>query len=457
METQFEKVTPYDEFNLRVPEEAFPRTGMSARAAAALVISDEWTDTNPQLNMSSFVTTFAEPEALETAQRNMFKNYIDHDMYPQLFAMETRMVRWLHRLWNGPRDVEPYGTATVGSSEACMLAGLTHKWNWRERREKAGKDASRPNLVTGGNVQIVWKKFMRYFDVEPRIAPLKPGKYRLTADDLNHYVDENTIAVVAIAGQTFTGEDDDFAGIHAWLDDYERRTGISIPMHIDAASGGFVHPFLYPDYRWDFRLPRVQSINASGHKYGLTPPGLGWVIFRERKVFNENLVFYVNYLGGEMPTATLNFSRNAFQIAVQYYQFLRLGFDGYRRVMQHTLDNALALREQLVKSGYFHILNDTQHIPVVAVTLDKDVTRFNEFDISNKVREKGWVLSAYTMPPNAETVRTLRVVVRPHINRTAAQNLGRDIVAACDYLAKHGGNATPPLLHGAAHAAPAKC
>ncbi|MFX1699999.1 pyridoxal-dependent decarboxylase [Paraburkholderia sp. A1RO-1] len=198
MSLDFEKITPYDEFNLPVPQDEFPATGMSARAAAALVESDEWTDTNPVLNMSSFVTTFAEPEALETAKRNIFKNYIDHDMYPQLFAMETRMVRWLHKLWNGPRDAEPYGTATVGSSEACMLAGLAHKWNWKQQREKAGKDASRPNLVTGGNVQIVWKKFMRYFDVEPRIVPLKPGQYSLTADDLGQYVDENTIAVVAI-------------------------------------------------------------------------------------------------------------------------------------------------------------------------------------------------------------------------------------------------------------------
>jgi glutamate decarboxylase len=439
MSTPQEILAPHDEFNLSMSEREFPCIGMSARAAAAFVISDEWTDTNPQLNMSSFEMNFAEPEVMETAKRNFLKNYVDHDMHPQLFAMETRMVRWLHALWNGPKNVEPYGMATVGSSEACLLAGLAHKWNWRRSRTEAGKDASRPNLVTGGNVQIVWKKFMRYFDVEPRIVPLAPGKYRLTAEDLNHYVDENTIAVVAIAGQVFTGEDDDFAGIHAWLDDYERRTGVSIPMHIDAASGGFVHPFLYPDYRWDFRLPRVQSINASGHKYGLTPPGLGWLIFRERKVFNDELVFHVNYHGGEMPTTTLNFSRNAFQIAVQYYQFLRLGFDGYRRVMRQTLDNALALREQLVGSGYFDILNDTQHIPVVAVKLAKHTTQFNEFDVSNKVREKGWLLSAYAMPPNAETVRALRVVVRPHLSHNVTHNLGRDIIGACQFLAQHGG------------------
>ncbi|OZI42435.1 glutamate decarboxylase [Bordetella genomosp. 5] len=452
--------TPYDQFNIHVPENEFPRNGISARAAQALVLSDEWTDTNPMLNMSSFVTTFAEPEAQAVAHKNMFKNYIDHDMYPQLFAMEQRMVRWLHELWNGPKSVEPYGTATVGSSEACMLAGLAHKWNWRQAREKAGKDATRPNMVTGGNVQIVWKKFLRYFDVEPRIVPLKPGQYTLTAEQLDEYVDENTIAVVAIAGQTFTGEDDDIQGIHDWLDAYEARTGISIPMHIDGASGGFVNPFLYPDYKWDFRLPRVMSINASGHKYGLTPPGLGWVVFRERKIFNEDLVFYVNYLGGEMPTATLNFSRNSFQVAVQYYQFLRLGFDGFRRVMQRTLDNAVALRQKLVDSGYFTIMNDTQRIPVVAVTLHDKYKNFNEFDVSAKVREKGWVISAYSMPPDAEEVRSLRVVLRPHINYNVSMLLANDIIKACQYLEQHGGSATPPELHGhhdELKTSPAKC
>jgi glutamate decarboxylase len=366
-------------------------------------------------------------------------------------------VRWLHDLWNGPKNVEPYGTATVGSSEACMLGGLAHKWNWREKRQKAGKDTSRPNMVTGGNVQIVWKKFMKYFDVEPRIVPLKPGNYRLAAERLEKYVDENTICVVAIAGQTFTGEDDDFQEIHDWLDAYEKKTGISVPMHIDGASGGFVNPFLYPDYKWDFRLPRVLSINASGHKYGLVPPGLGWVVFRERKIFNEDLVFYVNYLGGEMPTATLNFSRNAFQIAAQYYQFLRLGREGYTRVMRETVDHAIYLRKMLVDSGYFKIMNETQRIPVVALTLDKKIKNFNEFDVSNKVRERGWVLSAYTMPPDAQKIRSLRIVLRPHLNTNTIELLARDIIKACDYLKVHGGTATPPALHDMHKTATSKC
>jgi glutamate decarboxylase len=450
------KSTPYDEFNRTIPKDAFPATGMSPRAAQALVNSFAWTDANPELNLSSFVTTFAEPEAVEVARTHMYKNYIDHDMYPQVFIMEKLMVNWLHDLWNGPKSAEPYGAATIGSSEACMLAGLAHKWNWREARRKAGKDTSRPNMVTGGNVQIVWKKFMRYFDVEPRIVPLQPGNYCLTADRLEKYVDENTICVVAIAGQTFTGEDDDFKGIHDWLDDYEKRTGVNIPMHVDGASGGFVNPFLYPTYEWDFRLKRVQSINASGHKFGLVPPGLGWVLFKDRKIFNEDLVFYVNYLGGEMPTATLNFSRGTAPIAVQAYMMLRLGREGYTRVMSHTLDNAIYLRQRLVESGYFDIMNETQRIPVVALTLNKRIKNFNEFDVSGKVRERGWVLSAYAMPPDAEEINSLRIVVRPHLNHALMDTLANDIIKACQYLEQHGGTATPPQLHGHQVSAP-KC
>jgi glutamate decarboxylase len=441
------KITPYEQFNLPVPENQFPREGMTAVAAAAIVASEAWTDANPMLNLSSFVTTYAEPEMREIASRNVLKNYIDHDMYPQVFAMETRMVKWLHELWNGPKNAEPYGSATVGSSEACMLAGLAHKWNWRKARAKKGKSTAKPNMVTGGNVQIVWKKFLKYFDVEPRIAPLEKGNYRLTTKHLSKLVDENTICVVAIAGQTFTGEDDDIQEIHDWLDKYEQRTGINVPMHIDGASGGFVNPFLYPDYQWDFRLPRVLSINASGHKFGLVPPGLGWVVFKERKIFNEDLIFYVNYLGGEMPTATLNFSRNAFQIAAQYYQFLRLGFEGYRRIMRLTVDNAIYLRDQLVESGYFEIMNKTQRISVVALTLKPKFKNFTEFDVSAKVRERGWVLSAYSMPPNAEAVRSLRIVVRAHLNHNVIDQLANDIIKACQFLEQHGGNVTPPKLH----------
>lgn len=450
------ELNPYEQFNIELSEN-FPEEGMSARAAEALVRSECWTDANPNLNLSSFVTTFMEPEAAEIFKDGSFRNFADPDMYPHTKATEEKCVKWLHELWNGPKNVEAYGAATIGSSEACMLAGLAHKWNWRQAREKAGKDASKPNMVTGGNVQIVWKKFLKYFDVEPRIVPLKPGQYRLTADQLDEYVDENTICVVGIAGQTFTGEDDDFQAIHDWLDAYEEKTGISIPMHIDAASGGFVNPFLYPDYEWDFRLPRVQSINASGHKFGLVPPGLGWIIFRERAVFNEDLVFYVNYLGGEAATATLNFSKSSATVLAQYYNFIRLGREGYTRIMKQTVENAEYIRDRLLSTGKFKIMNETQRIPVVALTLDESVTKYNEFDISNKVRERGWILSAYSMPANAQEVNSLRIVVRPHLNRDAAEILVRDIEMACAFLEEHGGNATPPKLHDLHKVSSGKC
>ncbi|RCU49395.1 glutamate decarboxylase [Corallincola holothuriorum] len=449
-------ISMYEEFQLEIGENEFPKTGVSARSAKARLEAHMWTDANPMLNLSSFVTTFIEPELKELEGAHAHVNYVDHDMYPKTYDLETRMVNMIHQLWNGPADVEPYGAATVGSSEACMLAGLAHKWNWREARKAAGKDASKPNMVTGGNVQIVWKKFMKYFDVEAKIVPLEVGNYRLTAEHLDEYVDENTICVVAIAGQTFTGEDDEIQEIHDWLDAYEKKTGISIPLHIDGASGGFVNPFLYPDYEWDFRLPRVQSINASGHKFGLVNPGLGWVVFRDKKVFNEDLIFYVNYLGGESPTATLNFSRNAAPIIAQAYQFMRYGFEGYKRIMELTMENTVHLRDLLLESGYFEVMNKTQRIPVVALTLKDHVKNFNEFDVSAKVREKGWVLSAYTMPPKAETVVSLRIVVRAHLNKHVIGQLAEDIINACKYLEEHGGTATPPALHSHDKSSP-KC
>ncbi len=432
--------TPYGEFNFDVPKNIFPKHGMPARASAAIVNSECWTDANSMLNLSSFVTTFVEPEARELAAGHFHKNFADPDMYPHARGTGFQCVKWLHSLWNGPKDATPYGAATIGSSEACMLAGLAHKWNWREARENAGKDAARLNMVTGGIVQIVWKKFMRYFDVEARIVPLSVGNYRLTAEHLDKYVDENTICVVAIAGQTFTGEDDDFQEIHDWLDAYEKCTGVSIPMHIDGASGGVINPFLYPEYEWDFRLPRVQSINASGHKHGLVPPCLGWIVFRDRSIFNEKLVFYVNYLGGEAPTATLDFSKGSKTIILQHYQMLRLGREGFERIMRHMLANAATLRDHLVESGYFKIINATQRIPVVALTLDKDkATNFNGFDVSAKVREKGWILSTYSMPPDVQSFNSVRIVIRPHINQNTVDNLVSNIVSACDFLGKHGG------------------
>ena len=408
---------------------------MSARAAAALVVSSEWTDANPMLNMSSFVTTFAEPEAVEDAKRNMFKNYIDHDMYPQVFAMETRMVRWLHQLWNGPKDVEPYGTATVGSSEACMLAGLAHKWNWRKAREKArqGRDAAehgdgRQRADRMEEVPALFRRRAAHRAAQARATTGSPPNSSTSTSTKTPSRSSPSRDRPSPARTTIS------RSIHDWLDAYEKKTGISIPMHIDGASGGFVNPFLYPDYKWDFRLPRVQSINASGHKFGLTPPGLGWVVFRERKVFNEDLVFYVNYLGGEMPTATLELqpqrrSRSPCSTTCSCGSASTATSEACST--RWTMPSRL--REVLVESGYFTIMNETQRIPVVAVTLDQEGQELQRIRCLEQGAREGLGAAAYTMPPNAEEVTSLRVVVRPHINRNVAEMLARDIVNACKY------------------------
>jgi glutamate decarboxylase len=434
------------------PQDAIPETSMSPIAAERLVTNELAVEGIPERNLATFVTTWMEPEAREVIDENLHRNFIDHAEYPMTAEIEQRCIRMLAKLFNAPGETT--GARTQGSSEAIMLGALSLKWKWRERREAAGKSTDRPNLVFGGDVHVVWEKFCRYFDVEPRIVPLQPGKYTIGPEDVEPHLDENTIGIAAVVGTTFTGHADDVVGINDLLVDRRDDKGVDIPLHIDGASGAFVWPFVYPDSEWDFRLEQVKSINASGHKFGLVPPGLGWVVFRDRAVFNEELVFYVNYLGGEMPTATLNFSRGTAPIAVQAYNFLRLGREGYTRIVRHTLDNAIHLRQRLVDSGYFVIMNETQRIPVVALTLSPKAKNFNEFDVSAKVRERGWVLSAYSMPPDAQDVRSLRVVVRPHLNRTVIDSLAQDIIKACQYLEEHGGTATPPKLHTHHRSAP---
>ncbi|WP_108651532.1 glutamate decarboxylase [Dongshaea marina] len=444
------------DFNCEVPRYEMPEDGMDSRAAYNIIKSEMFMDANPDLNLSSFVTTAMEPEAEKLIMENIHKNFIDHDMYPQSEEIHQRCVSILANLFHAPADCEPYGTATIGSSEAVMLAALAHKWNWRDRMKAQGKPTDKPNIVFGGDVQIVWKKFARYFDVEARIVPMEKDCYILTADKLDDYVDENTICVSAICGSTFTGEDDDIQGINDYLVRLEQEKGWNVPLHVDGASGGFIAPFVSPDYAWDFRLEKVQSINTSGHKYGMVYPGVGWVLFRDKSVFNEELIFYVNYLGGESPTATLNFSRGTSMILAQYYNFLRMGKAGYTCLMQTSMDNAQYLQQQLVESGLFKALNQggVQKMPLVAIQLDEKVTRYNVFDVSNKLRERGWVVSAYTLPANAESIAMLRIVVRPHLNKDSCEILTRHILEACQYLEENGGSAKAPKLHdhhGAGH------
>ncbi len=419
---------------LRLPDEC-----MEPVSAYRFIHDELMLDGSSRLNLATFVTTWMDPEAQELMAETFDKNMIDKDEYPVTAAIEQRCVSMVADLFHAEnlRDDDPaaaVGVSTVGSSEAVMLAGLAMKWRWRARVGDWQKRT--PNLVMGSNVQVVWEKFCRYFDVEPRYLPMAEGRYVITPEQVVDAVDEDTIGVVAIVGTTFTGELEPVAEICAALDKLARTKGKpDVPVHVDAASGGFVVPFLHPELMWDFRLPRVVSINVSGHKYGLTYPGIGFVVWRNSEQLPEELVFRVNYLGGDMPTFTLNFSRPGNQVVGQYYNFLRLGREGFTSVMRCLSETAQWLAHQLTAMPIFEVISDGSAIPVVSFRLTGD-PGYTVFDISALLRGYGWQVPAYTMPDGATDVAVLRVVVREGFSANLARALHDDLVEVLGKLDK---------------------
>jgi glutamate decarboxylase len=421
-----------------VPSMALPEEGMPAPEAMRLIAEDLTLEGNPQRNLATFVTTWMEPEVQRIIAENLHRNFIDHAEYPRTAEIEQRCIRMLAGLFNAPGKT--VGARTQGSSEAIMLGALSLKWNWRKRREAAGKPDDRPNLVFGGDVHVVWEKFCRYFDVEPRIVPLQEHRYTIGPEDVEPHVDENTIGVAAVLGTTFTGQSDDIPGINALLAGIESSKGLHVPLHVDAASGGFVWPFLYPDSEWDFRLSHVHSINVSGHKFGLVYPGVGWLIFREQKDLCEDLVFYENYLGKTDATFTLNFSTGSAMVLAQYYNLIRLGREGYKYVMEMMQQNARVLAEHLIGCGDFELIGlEEEQLPLVAFRL-AEPRSYNEFDIAWQLSaERGWMVPAYTLPPNAQHVTMMRALVKETLSREMVDTLAADIARACQTLDDKGG------------------
>src|SRR6266568_1359757 len=354
--------------------------------------------------------------------------------------LEQRCVNMLSRLWNSSTEDEATGTSTTGSSEAAMLAGMALKWRWRDRQRKLGKPTDAPNMVMGANVQICWEKFCRYWDVEPRLVPMEGDSFHLTAAQAAEHCDDNTIGVVTVLGSTFDGSYEPVADICAALDKLEADTGLDVPVHVDGASGGFIAPFIDRDLVWDFRLPRVQSINASGHKYGLVYPGVGWIVWRNPEALPQDLVFDVNYLGGQMPTFALNFSRPGAQVCAQYYTFIRLGREGFRRVHQQSMDTARFLSEEVDRIGPFETLDGCLDIPVFAFRVRQEIDRFTVFDVSRELRSRGWQVPAYTMPSNLEDLAVLRVVVRHEFGQDLGEILLADLRRTVQELEEHGGH-----------------
>lgn len=419
-----------------VPSLRLPDDPLDPQAAYRFIHDELMLDGSSRLNLATFVTTWMDPEAEKLMAETFDKNMIDKDEYPATAAIESRCVSMVADLFHAEdlRDDDPSsacGVSTIGSSEAVMLAGLALKWRWRE---KVGDWKGRtPNLVMGSNVQVVWEKFCRYFDVEPRYLPMAEDRYVITPEQVLANVDEDTIGVVGILGTTFTGELEPIAEICAALDQLAQEKGLDIPVHVDAASGGFVVPFLHPDLHWDFRLPRVVSINVSGHKYGLTYPGIGFVVWRSKEHLPEDLVFRVNYLGGDMPTFTLNFSRPGNQVVGQYYNFLRLGRAGYTQIMRCLSDTARWIGDELRGSEHFEVITDGSAIPVIACRL-KGKRPYTEFDVSHALRAYGWQVPAYTMPEGATDIAVLRVVVREGFSADLARALRDDLTTVLNSL-----------------------
>ncbi len=420
---------------LDLPRFVLPDDESLPETAYQIVHDEAMLDGNARLNLATFVGTWMDDQATRLYTETFDKNMIDKDEYPMTAAIETRCWTMLAGLWNAPDPKSAIGTSTIGSSEGCMLGGLALKRRWQHARRAAGQPADRPNLVMSSAVQVCWEKFCNYWDVEPRYVPISHEHRVLDGHDLDKYVDENTIGVVSIMGVTYTGMYEPVTEIAAALDRIQEQTGLDIPIHIDGASGAFVAPFIQPDLEWDFRVPRVASISTSGHKYGLVFPGLGWVVWRDAAALPEDLVFRVSYLGGDMPTFALNFSRPGAQVLLQYYMFLRLGMEGYRRVQRVSHDVARYLAGEIGTMPQFELWNDGSDIPVFAWRLrDGYTSNWNLYHLSDRLRAKGWLVPAYPMPEALADVTVQRVVVRNGLSRDLAEVFLQDLKIEVDYL-----------------------
>jgi glutamate decarboxylase len=415
-----------------------PNGEHDARVVHRLVADELLLDGNSRQNLATFCQTWLEPEVLDLMTLTVDKNLVDKDEYPQTAEIEKRCVHILADLWNAPAAANATGTSTTGSSEAAMLGGMALLWRWRARQEATGNPAEKPNLVTGP-VQVCWHKFCRYWGVELREIPMEDGRYIMNGEEAVKRCDANTIGVVPTLGVTFTGQFEPVKEVSDKLDVLEAETGVSVPIHVDGASGGFLAPFLQPDLLWDFRLPRVKSINASGHKFGLAPLGVGWILWRDAEDLPEDLVFRVNYLGGDMVDFALNFSRPGSQVIAQYYNFLRLGRDGYRNIHSACRDVALYLSEEIDKLGLFDIIYDgSDGIPALCWQLKSSGEHsFSLFDFADRLRVRGWQVPAYTLPTNLQDRVIQRVLVRHGFSRDMADLLLDDIRRSIAHFESH--------------------
>jgi len=428
------------DLSVSMPKYKFPQLECDPRHAYSVVHDELMLDGNSRQNLATFCQTWAEPEVHQLMDECMDKNMIDKDEYPQTAEIEARCVHMLSDLWNAPAAANTIGCSTTGSSEAAMLGGMAMKRHWEAKRKVAGKPIDKPNLITGP-VQVCWHKFARYWDIELREIPMEQGRLLMTPDEVLKHCDENTIGVVPTLGVTFTCQFEPVKAIADALDQLEKETGLDIRMHVDAASGGFLAPFCAPDLVWDFRIPRVKSVNTSGHKFGLSPLGVGWIIWREEQDLPDDLVFWVNYLGGNMRDIALNFSRPGGQIVCQYYNFLRLGREGYRKIHSACYDTAKYIAGEIEKLGPFVIIYNGEMdtgIPALCWKMKNDAEPgFSLYDLADRLRSRGWQVPAYALPANCQDISIQRILVRHGFSRDLGSLLVNDMKAAIDHFKLH--------------------
>ncbi|KKY19125.1 putative glutamate decarboxylase [Phaeomoniella chlamydospora] len=438
---------PEDEFSTAVygsrfaaadlPSHELPEKEMPKEIAYRLIKDELLMDGNPKLNLASFVTTYMEDEAEKLMSDAFSKNFIDYEEYPQTAEIQNKCVNMIARLYNAPTHDDTdnaMGTSTVGSSEAIMLATLAMKRRWQNKRKAAGKDASKPNIVMNAAVQVCWEKAARYFDVEERYVYCTKDRYVIDPKEAVDLIDENTVGICVILGTTYTGEYEDVKGINDLL----IENNIDCPIHVDAASGGFVAPFVNPGLEWDFRLEKVVSINVSGHKFGLVYPGVGWVVWRSPEYLPDELIFHINYLGADQASFTLNFSKGASQVIGQYYQFIRLGRRGYRSIMLNLTKTADYFASEIEKLGFIIMSQGGgRGLPLVAFRINpEDGYEFDEFALAHCLKERGWVVPAYTMAPHSEKLKLMRIVIREDFSKSRGDSLIFDIKMAIETLKK---------------------
>ena len=420
-----------EEMREPAPAEFIPRHKTPADIAYQIVKDETFPQTQPRLNLATFVTTYMDEYGTKLMNEAVGINYIDETEYPRVAVMCGRCINMVANMWHTPEKGDwKTGAVGIGSSEACMLGGVAAWLRWRERRKAEGKAYDKPNLVMSSAYQVVWEKFCQLWQIEMRTVPITHRHPTLNVEQAIKMCDENTICVVPIAGVTWTGMNDDIEALDFALDGFNARTGYDIPIHVDAASGGFILPFLYPEKKWDFRLKWVLSISTSGHKYGLVYPGLGWVIWKDKSYLPKDMSFSVNYLGANITQVGLNFSRPAAQILAQYYNFIHLGFEGYKEVHSNSMKIARYCHDQIGQMSCFKNYSEYLENPLFIWSLDPEYekgAKWTLYDLQDKLMQHGWMVPAYSMPKDIEDMVVMRIVVRQGMSRDMADMLIADI------------------------------